>query len=65
MVSGRVCRNALRPVAASSRSASYSCQRGTDSSTEAEQITCVLPEVIKTEPSACGWNPVSMVIGRG
>ena len=24
-----------------------------------------LPEAIKTDPSACGWKPVSMLIDRG
>jgi hypothetical protein len=41
-----------------------SIQRGTDSVTDAVQITRVSPCEISTEPSAVRTNPGSILIGR-
>jgi hypothetical protein len=41
-----------------------SIQRGTDSSTEAVQMTRVSPCAIRAEPVAVGTKPVWIVVGR-
>src|SRR3954463_4189485 len=53
------------PYAAVSHPRPWPCiQRGTDSSTEAVQITRVPPQLISAEPVAVATKPGSIVVGR-
>ena len=53
------------PYSAVSQPRPWPCiQRGTDSSTEAVQITRVPPQLISAEPVAVSTNPGSIVVGR-